>query len=65
MNHSTITAALAQLVRATGRNYQVRQDDDQFILVIPTGGSYPSVDANAMVARLVNLRICAEGRLAR
>lgn len=60
-----IQAALKQLVEVTGREYQVKQDGNTYALIIPGGGAYPPVGENEMMARLINLRICAEGRGAR
>lgn len=63
--NSTITAALAQLVQATGRNYAVLQEGERVTLLMPGGGKYPQVGKDATVALMVRLAHAAEGRLAR
>lgn len=62
-NRDNLQAALAELNRATApRQYSIAQDGSQYALVMPSGGKYPAVDANAMANRIVTLRIAAEGR---
>lgn len=60
---ANITSALVQLNRVTGRQYAIRQEGEQYTLLMPLGGAYNPVDCHTMIVRLVTLRICAEGRV--
>lgn len=58
-----IAAALEQLNAITGRAYAIRQEGEQYTLLMPLGGAYSPVDSHTMVVRLVTLRIAAQGRV--
>lgn len=53
---------LNSLLAETGRQYSIIEQGDQYVLVDPNGGKYEPTGADAMVRRLVGIRVALEGR---
>ncbi len=61
---ANVQKALGNLNQATGdRQYDIRQDGDQYVLVMPGGmGEYPGRDELATRQLLMNLTNSSKGR---